>query len=265
VLSLLRQRRYLGLIAFCTFLAMVFTLAGVWQVVRFDQKHRANHELRANNKDTPENIADVLGPATAQTTDGKAQEFRHVTATGSYLPAYQNLVLGASVDSGAAFTVLTPLQTRDGVLLVARGLIAATGASTVTPSVPAPPTVQVTVTVRLEGASNSDDKYAELPRGQVDLVNATQQAQRVGQPVWNAYGDLLDGEPGTAGLQVIPSPDMSNPAGGAVEPQHAAYFVQWFLFALGALAVPFGMARAELRRTQQSKKPSLDDRLAGNA
>jgi hypothetical protein len=121
----------------------------------------------------------------------------------------------------------------------------------------------VTVTVRLEPASTRSDEFGTLPVKQVQVVNAAQQAARIGQPVWNAYGELLAGEAGTSGLTVIPTPDMANPAGGAVEPQHAAYVVQWFLFGLGALSVPFLMARNEYRRSGQAG-PSLDDRLAGN-
>ena len=46
----------------------------------------------------------------------------------------------------------------------------------------------------------------------------------------------------------MPDPDLSNPAGGAVEPQHLAYVIQWFLFALLALAAPLVMARTDSRR-----------------
>ena len=45
----------------------------------------------------------------------------------------------------------------------------------------------------------------------------------------------------------MPAPDLSNPAGGALEPQHFAYVIQWYLFAILALAAPFVMARAETR------------------
>ena len=58
----------------------------------------------------------------------------------------------------------------------------------------------------------------------------------------------MSSQPGTAGLIQIPAPDLSNPAGGAIEPQHLAYVIQWFLFAALALAAPFVMARAETRR-----------------
>ena len=56
--------------------------------------------------------------------------------------------------------------------------------------------------------------------------------------------------PRASGLTTIPDPDLSNPAGGAVEPQHAAYVIQWYLFALLALAAAPVMARAESRHPE---------------
>ena len=61
------------------------------------------------------------------------------------------------------------------------------------------------------------------------------------------YVELSDGQPGTSGLVAIPAPDLSNPAGGAVEPQHVAYVLQWYLFAMLALAAPVVIARSERR------------------
>ena len=64
--------------------------------------------------------------------------------------------------------------------------------------------------------------------------------------------ELLPGAPGTAGLTALPPPDLANPAGGAVEPQHFAYIIQWYLFAALAVAAPFAMARAERRELEAS-------------
>jgi len=59
--------------------ATLCCLAGSWQVIRFGEKHRANHELRHNNKDVLADVSTVLGPADQQISDGHAQQFRHVT------------------------------------------------------------------------------------------------------------------------------------------------------------------------------------------
>ena len=280
MLSTLRQPRYLGLFALMVLLAVLCGLAGSWQVARFHQKHDANQHLRVDNRDSSADIATVLGAATAETSSGKAQQFRRVTATGTYLSAQQTLLRNQSVAGDVGYTVLTPLKTGAGVLLVARGFVAQTGAATTSPPVPASPSGTVTVTARLQPADAKADRFGRLPAGQVETVNPTQQATRIGAPVWNGYAELLPGQPGTAGLTALPEPDMSNPAGGAEEPQHAAYVVQWYLFGLLALCAPFVMAAAERRRAVEdaeatepagsepatkSRKASLDDRLAGRA
>jgi len=74
--------------------------------------------------------------------------------------------------------------------------------------------------------------------------------------VYAGYVQLEKGSPGTSGLTTIPPPALSNPAGGAVEPQHFAYIIQWYLFAALALAAPFAMARSE---TRQKVTSEIDD------
>src|SRR4029078_826108 len=93
-----------------------------------------------------------------------------------------------------------------------------------------------------------DDSAAQLPGRQVESINATDQAARLGRPVFRGYGELMEGQPGSIELTTISSPDLSNPAGGALEPQHFAYIIQWYLFAALAVAAPFAMARAETRQ-----------------
>jgi cytochrome oxidase assembly protein ShyY1 len=278
VLQTLRSRRYLGLFGAVLVVAMVCILAGTWQVVRFEQKRQANHELRANNKAATVEVGQAMGPASAPIGNGKVDKFRHVTATGQYLASHEVLVRGQTVGSDVGYLVLTPFKTSSGVLLVVRGFVGQTQAAAVTPIVTAPPAGTMTINARLEPADTRADRLGRLPKNQVESINPASQQARLDLPVWDGYGELLAGQPGTADLTVIPAPDMSNPAGGADEPQHAAYVVQWYLFAGLALALPFVLASAERRRdaeenpadpnasqTNVSKKRSLDDRLAGNA
>jgi len=266
VLAILGQRRYLGLFGLCAVIAAVCVLAGSWQIARFEQKREANHQLRINNRSQVVDVARALGPAIAPTSDGAATKFRHVTAVGHYLPEMQTLVRGRTVNADVGYLVITPFRTPSGVLLVARGFVAQTGTARSTPTVPAPPDGLASITIRLEPAERRADRFGELTANQVETVNPAQQSRRLAAPVWDAYGELLAGQPGTSGLTVIPGPDLSNPAGGAEEPQHAAYVVQWYLFGGLALSLPFVLARAERRRdTGPDAKPSLDDRLSGRA
>jgi len=215
VLTLLRQPRYLGLFGLMVVLAAICGLAGTWQVARFHQKHDANQKLRIDNRDRPAAVAAVLGNAAAPISNGKDQKFRHVTATGTYLGGKETLLRNQTVGSDVGYIVLTPLRTKAGVLIIARGFVTQTGAATTTPPVPASPSGTVTVTARLEPAETKADRFGRLPARQVETVNPAAQASRIGTPVWNGYGELLAGQPGTTGLTPLPDPDMSNPAGGA--------------------------------------------------
>lgn len=282
MLATLRSPRYLGLFAIMIVLALGCSMAGTWQIFRYQEKHSANHHLRADDRDHPQDVTAVLGAASKPVSNGHLQQFRHVTATGTYLAADQTLLRGQTINDDIGYVVLTPLRTTSGVLLVARGFVKQTAAAATSPTVPAAPTGTVTVTARLEPSDVKPDRFGTLPGSQVDTVDPSRQARHIGAPVWNAYAELLDNQPGTTGLTVIPNPDLSNPAGGAEEPQHLAYIFQWYLFALLALTAPFIMAAAENRRedgddggpakdpgdtavksTRGSRKASLDDRLAG--
>jgi cytochrome oxidase assembly protein ShyY1 len=244
VLHALRQPRYAALAALMVLVATICVVAGTWQVARFREKHAANNALRHNAHQSPAPVQAVLPlvPARASTD---AVQFRRVTVTGSYDAAGQVLVRRQQVNDINGYDVLTPLRTPTATLLVVRGFIAqpTTGSPTAGP----PPAGAVSVTARVEPPDRSDDKAAQLV-GQVETINPVQQAAKLDRPVYDGYAELLAGQPGTAGLVAIPDPDLSNPAGGAVEPQHIAYIIQWYLFAALALAAPLAMVRAESRR-----------------
>jgi cytochrome oxidase assembly protein ShyY1 len=248
VLQTLRQPRYVALSVVMVLVATICIGLGTWQIARLASKHQANNALRHNDHGAVTSVMDVLpiyGTQPAPRADDV--QFRSVTTTGSYLPTGQALVRQRSVGDDIGYLVLTPLRTAGGTVLVVRGFIPApTSSARVT--APAPPTGQVTIVGRVMPAETESDKARQLPAGQIDSINAGEQATRLGAPVYDGYVALSAGQPGTPGLVAIPEPDLSNPAGGAVEPQHLAYVIQWFLFAALALAAPIVMARAEGRR-----------------
>ncbi len=111
----------------------------------------------------------------------------------------------------------------------------------------------VTFTARAEPGDSKHDAADQLSDHQVESINPAEQAQRLDASVYNGYAELLAGQAGTAGMQAVPAPSLGNPAGGALEPQHFAYIIQWYLFALLALAAPVVMARSESKQ-----RPSED-------
>lgn len=248
MLEQLRKPRYLALGAVMVLVAAVCLGAGTWQVFRFKQKHDANHLLRHNARAAVAALPDILSTTSAPNGKQRAEDgrFRRVTATGSYDVTHQFLARERTVDSTVGFLVVTPLRTMAGpTLLVVRGFIAADGDKPT--AVAAPPTGTVTVTARVEAPELRNDHFGQSEPGQVSAINPISAATRIGRPVYDGYAELLDNQPGVSGLTPIPDPDLSNPAGGAVEPQHIAYILQWYLFALLALAAPLVMARAESR------------------
>jgi cytochrome oxidase assembly protein ShyY1 len=256
VLRTLRQPRYATLGVLMLIVAIGCVAAGTWQIARFQQKLHENDALRANAHLRAAAVDAVLPLVGSRSPSDDDVEFRTVTATGRYDDAAQTLVRSRTVGDSTGFLVLTPLRTDAGTLLVVRGFLAQPSSGGV-PTPAAPPTGTVTVTAHAHTPESRRDAADQLPAHQVESINPREQAVRLGGPVYNGYVELDARQPGTRGLTAMPKPDLSNPAGGALEPQHFAYVVQWYLFAALALAAPFAMARAETRtrRTTDIDEP----------
>lgn len=247
-LRTLREPRYRTLSALMLLVALVCVGAGTWQIIRFDDKVRDNDALRANAHAATVPVTQVLPLVGRPAPSADSVRFRTVTATGRYDPAHTSLVRLRSVAGQDGSFVLTPFVTPEGTLLVVRGL-------TTTSAVPAAPAGRVTITARAQASEPNEDSAAQVARGTVRSINATAQAAHLGGRVFDGYAELVPGQPGTRGLVEVPPPSLSNPAGGAVEPQHFAYIIQWYLFALLALAAPFAMIRAD-RREREATQPA---------
>lgn len=241
--------------------ALACIIAGTWQIARFEQKRHDNGDLRGNAHAAAVPVAQLLPRFDSGASVSRDRvEYRPVVATGTYDPSTQGLVRNRSVGDADGFIVLTPLRTAQGVLLVARGFVPQTNSGDPT-SVAAPPAGQVTVRGRALPSESRHDQFGQVPAGQLEAINVGDQARRLGQPMFDGFVELVSGQPGTSGLRVLPGPDLSNPAGGALEPQHFAYVIQWYLFAALALAAPFAMARAE---TKQQRGGPIDFDVASD-
>ena len=246
-------------------------VAGTWQISRYEQTARTNRILDANAHAATVPLSTALVPLVGHgpTPSREAIRFRTVTVSGTYVPSAQQLVRDQSVLDHSGYYVLTPLRTADGIVLVVRGFVPDGGDDVVPATIAAAPTGPVQLTGRLQTGSSTNDGATELTDNEIESVNPREQAVRLDAPVYNGYLTLNDSQAGTAGLTVLPAPDLSNPAGGAVEPQHLAYVIQWYLFALLALAAPFLIARHEVREAQKqflgidpSREDFTDDVLA---
>ena len=101
---------------------VLFVALGTWQVERrawkLDLIARVEQRVHAPPAAAP-------GPAQWPDVTAAADEYRHVSATGTFLDDSQTLVQ-AVTDLGSGYWVLTPLRLADGsVVLVNRGFVAA--------------------------------------------------------------------------------------------------------------------------------------------
>lgn len=248
----MRAPRYLVLLALGIAIAVGCVAAGVWQVHRYDWKRGANHALRSEDHARTEPVADVLA---TDRQAGKDLQFRRVTARGRYDAGDQLLVRNREVNDAPAYLVLTRLRTDAGpTLLVVRGWFAVRGAATTTPSIPAPPRGEVSLTARVYPSEPASSHQRDLPPRQIDRLHVPDLAQG---PTYGGYVELIRQTPRSSSLALLPAPDLSNPAGGAFELQHLAYVFQWFLFALIALALPFVLARIEAMRQHEGPPRDL--------
>jgi cytochrome oxidase assembly protein ShyY1 len=253
----LRQPRYAALAALMLVLAVGCVAAGTWQISRFEQSVHANDVLKANAHAPAVPLTTALVPLVDHGPAPRpdAFRFRTVAATGTYVSGVQEFLRDQSLNGSSGYDVLEQLRTANGTLLVVRGFVAAhvSGNGTNTPpsGVPAPLSGLVHVVGWLESTGTSDDGATELSNGEIASINPAEQAARRNAAVFDTYLTLNADQPGTSGVSVLPGPDLSNPAGGAYEGQHFAYIIQWYLFALLALAAPFAIGRHEVRDAQR--------------
>ncbi|MBE7190577.1 SURF1 family protein [Jatrophihabitans endophyticus] len=248
----LRQRRYQAFALLMLVVAIACVGIGTFEIHRLREKIHGNDLLRSNAHAAVEPLAAAGVPLTGRgAAPGDAIKFRQVSVRGRYETAGQTYLAEQTQGGYQGFYVLTPLRTSDGVLLVARGFVAATNHETRPASIPAPPTGPVRVIGRLYPAQSTSDRLGTLGHGEVTSINPAEQATRSGRPTYQAYLALDTVAPGVASLTPLPKPDLSNPTGGAGEVQLLSYVVQWYVFALLALAAPFFFARGEAKEAQR--------------
>jgi cytochrome oxidase assembly protein ShyY1 len=260
----IRQPRYAALAALMVVIAIGCIGAGTWQISRFEQSVRANDALKANAHAASVPLSPALVPLVGSgpgPTDRQIR-FRTVSVTGTYVTGSQQFLRNETRHGNIGFYAVNQLRSTDATVLVVRGFIAANSADAPPASITPPPTGPVTITGRLETTDSRNDAAGQAADSQIESINPTEQAARLRTPVYDAYLTLNPGQPGSRGVDVLGSPDLSNPAGGAYEWQHFAYIVQWYLFAALALIAPFAIGRSEIREARErflGIAPSAED------
>ncbi|MFA7265231.1 MAG: SURF1 family protein [Candidatus Nanopelagicales bacterium] len=249
---MLREPRWIALLIAVPIGIVICLVLSDWQWNRYEGRKSSNAVQSANMALPMEDAAQAMPPGT-EVTD--ANQWRMITATGTYVSAGQVLVRKKPLNNTNGFWVVTPLVTSAGdVVVVNRGWVRADSDAKSTPTVPPPPTGTVTVEGRIEAsAANPGPRPADLPVGQVSSLDVATIGAVAGVSVLPGYLELTNSQPPQApGLTTIPAPEIS-------EGPHLSYSMQWIAF-----AVMFGigvvlLARRELQVRRREAEIAQDD------
>jgi cytochrome oxidase assembly protein ShyY1 len=236
--------RWLGFHLLVAFFVVLMVNLGFWQLRRLDERKMFNAEVTSRVDLPPQPLDDVLVPG----VDPDQLEWRSVTATGTYLPDAQFVVVNRSQGGLAGDMVVTPMALADGrILLVERGFEPlGQGLGTTTPA----PAGSVEVLGRLRPSETrytgqlSDTKTGDLTEAQrVDIPRLTPQLP--GPPV-PMFLELTASRPAEAGPypQPVTLPELT-------EGPHLSYAVQWFIFSI-AVVVGWVLAVRKSLRTRHA-------------
>ncbi|UNK72314.1 SURF1 family protein [Microbacterium sp. H1-D42] len=238
--TLLRWGAYV-LVAIAFAIACVFL--SQWQFDR-NESRATQIALVENNYDAqPVPLADLVG------ADGRltpADEWRPVELHGEYLSDQQLLARNRPHGGTSAFEVLVPFQDVSGqVLLVNRGWVRPAEDSSPS-AVPAPPSGETTVVVRLRPGEALPASGRGAPEGQVPTINLPTVAERVNPDlITGAYGQLVSEDPASA--TTLPGFDKPTEDPGP----HLSYAIQWILFAIMGFAFIGYIIRTEIVKARE--------------
>lgn len=212
---------------------------GFWQLARRAEAVGEIALITANYDAAPIPLGVAL-----PTSDSfaESQKWTPVAISGVYETSDQLLVRNRPYQGSPGFEVLTPLRLSDGsTFVVDRGWVP-TGQNQDAPdSVPAPPSGQVAVVVRLKPGEPSLNGRTAGP-GEIATIELPQIRDRIGGAVYTGAYGLLASE--TPSVSQRPAPAAKPEAD---EGPHLSYAVQWFLFAaLGFVGLGYA-ARREYR------------------
>lgn len=199
---------------------------GQWQFHRLDDRKEKNTQIRTNEKHEPTEISEVVEPGGTVT---QTDEWRLVTATGTYRTEDQIIVRYRTRAGKSGVDVMVPLETSSGVsVLVDRGWLETDNRGEAAPDdVPAPPSGEVTMTgwLRIDATGAATAVRDQTTRA----PNSAAIAKALGIRTYPGFVDMKSESPQAAvALEPVELPELNNGP-------HFFYGLQWWFF--GALAV----------------------------
>jgi cytochrome oxidase assembly protein ShyY1 len=263
VYRFLLTKRWIGLALLVIVLVPTFLLLARWQWHRHLTRATYNSAVTDNQALATVPLEQILLPATL--TDPvpalpRADLWRNVTVTGTYLPTPRPYVRRRTLNLSNGFWVIAPFVTNTGAIIVVnRGWVPAVGGPATSPSVPAPPTGKRYLPGRLRSSERgATDFPADTPPDQTLALDVTQTAPS-GKLVFPGYLEVTTSSPAdSAVLTPIPLPELD--AG-----PHVGYAAEWVAFAILAIAGYFIFARKELQTIRSAQATSAVPRAAVDA
>ncbi|HKA05565.1 MAG TPA: SURF1 family protein [Acidimicrobiales bacterium] len=230
----LRTPRWIAFSVLVLVLIIVMINLALWQLRRLDERRAFNDSVRTRSAAAAQPYDTVVAPGT--TIDGaRPQEWKTVTATGTFDTGAQVLIRNRSLDGAPGYHVVTPLKRPDGTaILVLRGWVPLTTSSSTTPEVPPPPAGIVTVTGRVRPTQNPGALAHRDPATGVltslARVDIPRMQEQTPYPLAPTYVEMTASNPAspTALPTLVPLPELD-------DGPHLGYAVQWCIFSACAV------------------------------
>jgi cytochrome oxidase assembly protein ShyY1 len=228
---------------------------GGWQFRRLEDRKADNAVVSTNEHRSVTPVAEVL--STDADPSGQ-DEWRLVSATGTYDPGQTVVVRYRTRDGVQGVDVVVPLVTADGTaLLVDRGWLEANPSGVDRGEIPDPPAGEVSVTgyVRANGSGDST-RVSDLS---ARAISSDEIGPAIGRPVYGGFVALRseDPEPQTA-LEPVDLPELNNGP-------HFFYGLQWWFFGLLAIFGFFYLLYDEWRNGPSGQRPARAPRPKSKA
>jgi cytochrome oxidase assembly protein ShyY1 len=230
-------------------------LLGQWQFHRLHDREATNARTQANLAADPVPVDDVLAVGRPA---AERDEWRRVTATGTYAPEQSVVVRYQTRDGASGVDVVTPLRTPAGpALLVDRGWMRSDNSGTDAVDPPRPPEGRVTVVgwVRVDATGDA----ARVADGSARAVSSAEIGRALDIPVYGGFVDAARETPApTEPLTKAELPDLGNGP-------HFFYGLQWWFFGVLAVFGFFYLAYDERRKVRAAAAAPTEGQPAGSA
>lgn len=236
--------KWLGYLLLAAIFAAGCLLLGRWQMDRRAETLAEINRVTSNYSAAPLAFAEAADQFSALDAD---KEWTQVELKGRYDVAGERVVRNRPLNGQPGYEVVVPFKLDTGqTVVVDRGWLPIGNNTPGRPdSVPAPPSGDVTVIVRLKPGEPALQRGA--PEGQLASIDLPAYAAQLGYPVLTgAYGQLASETPAAAAMPYpFPKPSVD-------EGTHLSYSLQWFAFGV-LMFVGFGYAAR-----QQARNAAID-------